>query len=280
MKVFDNKLALRQYLVALPKSTKIGFVPTMGALHEGHLSLIEIAKQNSDIVVSSIFVNPKQFNDTNDYLKYPTSIDKDLELLLQVKCDVVYIPPVGEIYPASYIHQKVVDLGVLNEILEAAHRPGHFEGVVMVVDILLEIVKPNLLFLGQKDFQQVKVITALVEQHHPSIQIITCPTMREDDGLAMSSRNIRLNSVQRKIAANLYKALVGVKNNFAEKSIADSITEAKALLSKFEDIQLEYLEVVDYNTMKSKDIWSEKGCQVVCLAAKLGDIRLIDNLII
>lgn len=280
MKIFDDKNTLISFLRTEGHGRTLGFVPTMGALHDGHLSLIDIAKQQCDIVASSIFVNPKQFNDANDYANYPTSLDKDLEMLMDAGTDVVYVPGVNDIYPDDYIQPTPLDMGILDEVMEGKFRPGHFEGVMQVVDILLQIVAPQKLFLGMKDFQQIKVLQLLTTKKHPNIEIVPCPTLREDDGLAMSSRNRRLTTAQRSQAARVYSTLLTIKKSFPNVTPCDAIKFAKDNLNEIEGFSVDYIEIVDFYTMKPIIQWQKAGSQVACIAVKLGSVRLIDNLII
>jgi pantoate--beta-alanine ligase len=280
LKIFDSRSELIPYLKMYGQGSTIGFVPTMGALHEGHLSLIEIAKQQSDRVVSSIFVNPKQFNDSADFVNYPTSLDKDLEMLLDADTDVVYVPSVSDIYPENYIQPMPLDLEGLDKTMEGKYRPGHFDGVVQVVDILLQIVQPQKLFLGMKDFQQIMVIKRIVAQRHPSVEIIPCPTLREEDGLAMSSRNRRLTPTQRLRANEVYNALLSVKKCYPIVSPENAINMATQNLNEIDGFSVDYVEIVDFDTMQPIKQWQKSGSQVACIAVKLGSIRLIDNLII
>lgn len=258
---------------------EIGFVPTMGALHAGHISLVNHSKAENDVTVVSIFVNPTQFNDKNDFLKYPTSTDQDLEMLLTGGCDAVFLPSVEEIYPEDQSAIAPVVLGYLAQCMEASRRPGHFDGVVQVVDILLRAVQPDRLYLGAKDFQQVKVITALVEQRQWPIKIITAPTIREEDGLAMSSRNRRLSPEQRRVANILFNTL---KEISAQAETGSPAVLTKSYIEKLNQtagLKVDYLEIVDYQTLRPLENWNQKGNNLVCVAAYLGDIRLIDNLL-
>jgi pantoate--beta-alanine ligase len=207
MIIFKTAADINNYLKDVSTSETIGFVPTMGALHEGHLSLIRKAKANKHYTVCSIFVNPTQFNDKNDFEKYPSTIDNDIAFLIENECDVLFLPSVEEIYPEGMEIAQHFELGHLNSILEGRFRKGHFNGVAQVVSRLLQIVQPQHLYLGQKDFQQCMVIKRLLEtdgKEH-EIQLHICPTLREQDGLAMSSRNTRLNNAQRKLAGVIYQ---------------------------------------------------------------------------
>lgn len=260
------------------KTTIVGFVPTMGALHQGHLSLIESSKKEAGITICSIFINPTQFNNTDDFAKYPIAIEKDIELLLSLGCDVLFLPSKEEIYPAGYL-AKHFEVGKLEMILEGHFRPGHFQGVCQVVDRLLEIIIPDRLYLGAKDYQQCKVIDKLIhltnKQH--TTQLIISPTVREEDGLAMSSRNLRLNSAQRKLAPALHEALKYVQENFDTKSVSQLKKEAIEELEA-KGFKVDYLEIADAETLIPSEFNS--GKQIALVAAYLDKIRLIDNLLL
>lgn len=283
MKIFQEKNLLVQHINALKDQSdlQIGFVPTMGALHQGHLSLVQQSKEKSTITIASIFVNPTQFNDVEDFNKYPIQIDRDLEMLLSVGCDVVYVPSVDDIYPNGVSEQKpILDLGFLSTTLEAEKRPGHYEGVVQVVKILLEIVQPHFLFLGQKDYQQCMVIQKLIDVFGFSTQVVICETKREYDGLAMSSRNVRLNEKERRVAILLYQALENIKENYANENIEQLIQKNIEQLSKEPLIDLDYLVVVNGKTLENIVQYDDKTPMTALIAAKVGAVRLIDNLIL
>jgi pantoate--beta-alanine ligase len=258
-----------------PQKT-IGFVPTMGALHQGHLSLIEQAKQRTDTVACSIFVNPTQFNDPKDLEKYPRTIAADTALLEQANCDILFNPPVSEIYDGN--EQWHLDLGELEHLLEGKFRPGHYQGVTQVVFRLFDIVKPDVAFFGQKDYQQVMVINKMTELLQLPVKIVMCPIMRETDGLAMSSRNIHLSADDRQHALILSKTLNWVKDNFDKKHILLLKKEAEAMIGAEPGLELEYFEIADGGTLHAAD---EHTKNVVALvAAKVGKTRLIDNVLI
>jgi pantoate--beta-alanine ligase len=282
MKVFQSVLEIQKYLLEIRQleNKKIGFVPTMGALHAGHLSLIATSKQQTDITVCSIFVNPTQFNDKKDYDKYPIQLDKDLEMLLEAKCDVVFVPTVEEIYPNGTLEKTDVDLGFIGQTLDAEHRPGHFEGVLQVVKRLLDIVQPDGLFLGQKDYQQCMVLNRLIEHYQLPIQLVICDTLREADGLAMSSRNMRLSVEERVSSVKLSQAIFYIKQHILQQSIQSLIQQQKEILTKDELINVEYLMVVNGKTLEPIDVYQKEIPLTVLIAAKVGQIRLIDNVII
>lgn len=282
MQVFQTVSDIQRYLLTINElnKKKVGFVPTMGALHEGHLSLIRTSKSKSDITVCSIFVNPTQFNDKKDFEKYPIQIDKDLEMLLEAKCDVVFIPNVEEIYPNGTLDKTSVDLGFIGKTLDGEHRPGHFDGVLQVVKRLLDIVQPDFLFLGQKDYQQCMVLNKLVEHYELPVIVDICATLREKDGLAMSSRNARLNSDERIAAVKLSKALFYIKDNIESESIQQLIDNQIQRLNEDELIKVEYLTIVNGKTLEPVDIYQENTPLTALIAAKVGQVRLIDNVIL
>jgi len=282
VQVFQTTSDIQNYLLNVSQLgiKSVGFVPTMGALHDGHLSLIKESKIKTDLTVCSIFVNPTQFNDKKDFEKYPIQLDKDLELLLVAGCDVVFVPSVEEIYPGGIYEKTDVNLGFIGTTLDAEHRPGHFEGVLQVVKRLLDIVQPDLLFLGQKDYQQCMVLSKLVEHYLLPVKIIICDTKREKDGLAMSSRNARLNQEERISSVQLSKALSHIKEHIAEQPIKELIQTQLDNLSKDPLIQTEYLVVVNGKTLEPIDIYQKELALTVLIAAKVGKIRLIDNIII
>ncbi len=282
MQVFQTVSDIQRYLLTINElnKKKVGFVPTMGALHEGHLSLIRTSKSKSDITVCSIFVNPTQFNDKKDFEIYPIQIDKDLEMLLEAKCDVVFIPNVEEIYPNGTLDKTTVDLGFIGKTLDGEHRPGHFDGVLQVVKRLLDIVQPDFLFLGQKDYQQCMVLNKLVEHYELPVIVDICATLREEDGLAMSSRNARLNSDERIAAVKLSKALFYIKDNIESESIQQLIDNQIQRLNEDELIKVEYLTIVNGKTLEPVDIYQENTPLTALIAAKVGQVRLIDNVIL
>lgn len=280
MVIFKHIKEIGPYLSVLQGSGKItGFVPTMGALHAGHISLIESARNESDIVVSSIFVNPTQFNDPKDFEKYPITIEKDIDMLEQAGCDVLFLPSVKEMYPEGLEDGKQYDLGYLETILDGAYRPGHFQGVCRVVEKLLRIVHPDKLLLGQKDYQQCMVLTKLVGLEKLPTAIIICPTQREADGLAMSSRNMRLLEDARKKAPLIYQSLNFIKQHIAPGNIAGLKSEAIEKL-RAAGFKVDYIEIADADTLELLDSWNGKDKLVTLGAAFIGDVRLIDNLLL
>lgn len=258
----------------------IGFVPTMGALHEGHISLIKQAKAENAICVASIFVNPLQFNNIEDFNKYPIQQEKDIALMEQAGCDILFIPEVSEFYPTQ--PSLSIDVGILDRVLEGAHRPGHFSGVAVVVSKLFNTVTPDKAYFGQKDLQQVAVIKLLVKELNFSIEVIACPIVREKNGLAMSSRNMRLSDSGQTSASNLFVALSLMEKAIlqGEKNIQNIISAGKTYLNNFEEIKIEYLEVVNSTTLETIDIIENFSSVAICIAAHIEEVRLIDNIVI
>ncbi|MFN8290621.1 MAG: pantoate--beta-alanine ligase [Chitinophagaceae bacterium] len=280
MILFKKINDLRNYLDSQRKiGNKIGFVPTMGALHDGHLSLITGSKKENQVTVCSIFVNPAQFNDPKDFEKYPITTDRDIALLEPAGCEVLFLPSVTEIYPAGPGGGQHYDLGYLETLLEGKYRPGHFQGVCKVVHRLLDIVRPDNLYLGQKDYQQCMVISRLLEitglGRHTTIHI--CPTLREKDGLAMSSRNMRLNETERKQAVTIYQCLQHIKTSLKPGHTTSLILEATQTLEKA-GFKPDYVAIADAFTLEPVEHWDGRQDIVALIAAYLNEVRLIDNL--
>lgn len=278
MKIFNTKNELKQYLGQLCTAGKtIGFVPTMGALHNGHLSLLTQAQQQTDVVVCSIFVNPTQFNDPKDLEKYPRPIEADVEKLEQAGCDILFKPPVSEMYADN--ENWHLDIGPLETLLEGKFRPGHYQGVTQVVNKLFNIVEPHKAFFGQKDYQQVMVIRRMVQLLNLPVELVMCPIERETDGLAMSSRNIHLTADDRQHALVLWKALYEAKAAFeAGVNLADIQTRASGLIGNEPGTQPEYFELADGETLQPAK--PNSPTIVALVAARVGNTRLIDNVII
>ena len=258
----------------------VAFVPTMGALHEGHISLVKRAVSECPITVVSIFVNPTQFNDKNDLKNYPRTLDKDLDLLGKVlgENDIVFTPSVEEMYPEE--DKRVFNFGNLDVVMEALHRPGHFNGVGQIVSRLFEIVEPDVAIFGLTDFQQVAVIKELVKQTNDKVKIIASPTIREDDGLAMSSRNMLLEPEIRKNAPVIYKTISAAALMLKDKDIAETALYVKNEIEKFDNFEVIYFEIVDDEQLipvKSKQEMSNEKKYFGCIAVQAGKIRLIDN---
>jgi pantoate--beta-alanine ligase len=264
---------VRAFIKSIKQQFKtIGFVPTMGYLHEGHMSLVKASKNMCDITVVSIFVNPKQFGPKEDYSRYPRNLERDLKLLEEAKIDMVFIPDVDTIYPEGF--STTINIGPLADILEGTFRPGHFDGVCTVVTKLFNIVKPDKAFFGEKDYQQLKIIQKLVKDLNLDIEIVPIPTKREEDGLAMSSRNAYLNQEERRRASSIYRFLLKAKEAF-EKGIKDTdkiIEYAKAVLDV--DV-IDYIKIVDKETLEEKTTPSKYDR--ILIAVRIGSTRLIDN---
>jgi len=259
----------------LTKSS-IGFVPTMGALHKGHISLLEKCKETCKLTVCSIFINPTQFNNADDFKKYPVTLEQDIYTLEKNGCDILFMPDVNDMYPDGTISKKHFDLGYMENILEGKFRPGHFQGVCQVVSRLLQIIHPTHLFIGQKDYQQCMAIKKLLKLENLNIQIIICPTLREENGLAMSSRNLRLNEQQREQAAEIYKTLLTLKQKIKPGPLSNLKKEAeKYLITK--NINPDYVEIADADNLKIVNDWNGTTELVALIAAFIGEVRLIDN---
>jgi pantoate--beta-alanine ligase len=262
------------------KGLSIGFVPTMGALHKGHISLIERAKAENHIVICSIFVNPTQFNDPKDLERYPRTLSSDSRMLEEAGASLLFSPDIKEIYPEGTHQKAAMNLGMLDKVMEGKQRPGHFEGVVQVVSRLFDIVQSDTAYFGQKDWQQVAVIREMVRQMKYSTRIIACPIIRESNGLAMSSRNVLLSPEERNQAAAIYQTLSAVKNMSVSASISELIDFARSSLSNIEGMSPEYFEIVDAQTLVPLANMGEAESVVACVAVRLGKVRLIDNMIL
>lgn len=275
---FDTIVSLRQYLSEQPYEQTVGLVPTMGALHEGHTTLIETAGQENDIVISSIFVNPTQFNNSDDLARYPRTPADDLEKLKSAGCDVVFTPAVNEVYTELPVLR--FDFGDLETGLEGAFRPGHFNGVGIIVAKLFNIVQPDRAYFGQKDLQQVAVIRQLIRDLSFPVTLVRCPTVREADGLAMSSRNRNLTPSEREQAPFLFQALTQAQEWLREgHSPAQTKADVIKLFNGHPEFRLEYVEVVNADTLQIAQEVLAPGQTAVCLAAHLGKVRLIDNVV-
>lgn len=276
MKLFNTVKSLQEELIVLKKQGQsIGIVPTMGALHDGHISLVNQAKEMSNYVVVSIFVNPTQFNNPEDLEKYPRTLQQDISLLERHGVDCVFAPDIKEIYPHHYTSPRI-DLGMLGKVMEGKFRPGHFQGVVEVVKRLFEIIQPDFAYFGKKDFQQVAVIRYMTDFFHLPVTIIECPIMRNEKGLALSSRNARLSEKEKQQALVLYNTLDFAKNNtsnFTPKKLAEKCAQ----LIHASELKLEYIEIVHPVTLETLEGEWVAGA-VCCIAAYCGEIRLIDNM--
>jgi pantoate--beta-alanine ligase len=255
---------------------KIGFVPTMGALHEGHLSLVQIAGEQVNFVVVSIFVNPTQFNDKGDLERYPRDLQKDVDLLSTTACQLIFAPEPDEIYPEPDTRQ--FNFGQLEQVMEGKFRPGHFNGVAQVVSRLFDIVQPDKAFFGQKDFQQLAIISEMVRKLKLSVEIISCPIIREADGLAMSSRNMLLSPEQRSNAVHISSTLFEATNKTGELSVEELCQWVINRINENEFLKTEYFEIVNETTLAPVKHWNESCKKIGCIAVHCGKIRLIDNI--
>lgn len=280
MHLFKKVADLRHYLdIKKRQGGTIGFVPTMGALHQGHAALIRQSVAGTDCTVCSIFVNPTQFNESKDLEKYPRTPEKDISLLIEAGCNVLFMPPVEEVYPDGQKSDLHLDFGGLDARMEGEHRPGHFAGVAQVVNRLLEIVQPDQLFMGQKDYQQFVIVQEMIAQLKLPVRLTMCATVREADGLAMSSRNLRLTPEQRVLAPMIFQTLSDAKANINSQFPSDIQTAAMRALT-VPGIEPAYFEIVDGKTLQPVTIVEDHELVVACTAARLGDVRLIDNMIL
>lgn len=283
MKIFEESKNLKSAIKKLKtKELTIGFVPTMGALHAGHISLIKSCKSQTDITICSIFVNPTQFNDKTDFEKYPATLENDIHLLEKSGCDILFIPSVEEMYPKGFANSNKINFSFLANTLEGEHRPGHFDGMAQIVEKLLTIVQPDFLFMGLKDFQQQLIVSKLIQVRKLGTKLIAIDTKREKDGLAMSSRNVRLDKKNRTLAAEISKTLKWVKSKIKlVKNVDDLMAiQKKGLnkLSSYKEFEVEYFEIRNAKTLKRPRNLTEK--MVVLVAAKIGGVRLIDNMLV
>jgi len=276
MKILKSSSELKKELERLEsKGRRIGFVPTMGALHKGHLSLLDFASKENDVVVVSIFVNPTQFNDKSDYKKYPRILEKDIEKLNKVKCDFVFTPDENEMYPEE--DNREFSFGNLDKVMEGKHRPGHFRGVALIVSKLFEVVKPHKAYFGEKDFQQVAVIKHITEQMKFDIEIVSCPIIREEDGLAMSSRNMLLSDEQRANVSLISRTLFEAKENSKSLTVQETKDWVIRTINENPLLDVEYFEIVDDSSLEPITEWKQTRGTVGCVAVHVGNIRLIDN---
>lgn len=282
MILFKRAIDLRNYLdIQRKQGKKYGFVPTMGALHEGHISLLDNSKKVDEITVCSIFVNPTQFNDPVDFEKYPITVEKDIAMLETGGCDILFLPSVAEMYPNGTNALMHYDLGYLETILEGQYRPGHFQGVCMIVHRLLEIVKPDNLYIGQKDYQQCMVIKRLIDLigYGDLIKLNISSTLRNTDGLAMSSRNMRLNEEERKKATAIYQTLCYIKDKLGNVSLPQLKEQGTVMLTE-KGFKVDYVEIADAANLQPANHWDGKQKLVALAAAYLNQVRLIDNILL
>lgn len=254
----------------------VGLVPTMGALHAGHVSLIEHARKENNIVVVSVFVNPTQFNNSEDLRTYPRTEEADCEKMTNAGVDIAFIPSVEEIYPEP--DTRIFDLGPVAEVMEGPMRPGHFNGVAQIVSKLFAMVQPHRAYFGEKDFQQIAVIRRMVELEGFNIEIIDCPIMREIDGLAMSSRNVRLTPSQRQIAPVIHKVLVASLDYAKSHTVEETKQNVTNGINAQPEMEVEYFEIVDSRTMQPINNWDDSNYPVGCVTVYCGEVRLIDNI--
>jgi pantoate--beta-alanine ligase len=279
MEIFETILEIRTHIQAQKRDNQsVGFVPTMGALHEGHMKLLQEAKKENSLVVCSIFVNPIQFNNTQDLKNYPRTFEEDRKKLENAGCDILFHPTVEEMYPEP--DNSVYDFGGLENVLEGKFRPGHFNGVGIVVKKLFEIVEPHRAYFGLKDYQQLVIINKLVKDYDIPVEIIPCPTVRERDGLAMSSRNKLLTPRERKIAPLIYQTLKMVKIQSGYETVSELKNFVIETFVKNKSLKLEYFEIVDMYSLKPIKTWVESHHVIACIAVYLGKVRLIDNIIL
>ncbi|RIH66217.1 pantoate--beta-alanine ligase [Mariniphaga sediminis] len=278
MMLVKTKKELFEKLQMLREKGSIGFVPTMGALHRGHLSLVDFAARENPVVVVSIFVNPTQFNDPDDLKRYPRDLEADLELLKTTGCNLVFAPEAAEMYPEP--DTRKFDFGHLEQVMEGKHRPGHFNGVAQVVSKFFEIVQPDRAYFGQKDFQQLAVVKMLVRLLNLPVEIVACPIIREKSGLAMSSRNELLSPEERENASLIFDILSQAKNLTGEKSVEGLVNWVIENINKNPFLNVEYFEVVDSENLQPVKTWEEKGEKTGCIAVHCGKVRLIDNIVL
>ena len=279
MKLLQTVAETQSYILFNKQNKyQVGFVPTMGALHQGHMSLVKQARQENDIVICSIFVNPIQFNNPDDLVKYPRTLEADMAMLRDAGCDAVFAPSAQEMYPVP--DTTIYDFGMLDKVMEGHFRPAHFNGVAIVVRRLLEITRADSAYFGEKDFQQLTIIRKMVDMLSLPVRIISCPIVREIDGLAMSSRNQRLLPPERAVAPSLYVALQKGAAHHTKFTPAKLQQMIIADIEQIPFFKVEYVEIVDMDTLMPVSSWTESKHIIVCLAAFLGQVRLIDNIVL
>lgn len=277
MRVVKTISELKSLISGYKQENKtVGLVPTMGALHAGHKSLVDRARKENDIVVVSVFVNPTQFNNKQDLATYPRTEERDCALLEAAGCDVVFMPAVEEVYPEP--DNRQFDLGAVAEVMEGAHRPGHFNGVAQIVSKLFGFVEPDRAYFGEKDFQQIAVIRKMVQLEGFKLQIVACPIKREDDGLALSSRNVRLTAEQRQLAPNIYRVLKESCNFAKSHTVAETEKFVVDSLNARPQMEVEYYSIVDALTMQPVSDWADADSITGCITVYCGEVRLIDNI--
>ena len=278
MKIFKYKTELQSYLLKINETNIISFVPTMGSLHIGHISLIKKAKENSDLVICSIFVNPTQFNNLEDLEKYPRSINADILLLESENTDVLYLPDTKDLYSKDEVLKQFKFNG-LDNFMEGVTRKNHFNGVATIVEKLFMIIQPNLSYFGEKDLQQLQIIKYITKQLNLPVKIIGLPTVREDSGLAMSSRNNLLSNSDKKKAILIFKTLKYIKENSEKIPVLILKEKAINLFENQSELTLEYLEIVDLKNLSPITLLGSQGTNAACISASISSVRLIDNII-
>ena len=278
MIIFKEQKELKKHLTKLNNSL-IGFVPTMGALHQGHISLIKESNKTCNITICSIYVNPTQFNNTDDFLNYPKTIEDDIKILQESGCDILYCPENTDLYVANEKANKYRFNGV-ELYLEGEHRPGHFDGVATIVEKLLNIINPQKIFFGEKDLQQLMIIKTLVKQKNILTEVVGCPTIREENGLAKSSRNQHLSKIDREYCGIIYKQLLNFKNLFKKIDLSELKNQIITNITNDNKIKIEYLELVNIDTFEPDEITRKNVNYAVCIAVSVSGIRLIDNIIL
>jgi pantoate--beta-alanine ligase len=280
MTIIKEISALQENVNFLKANGKtVGFVPTMGALHEGHLSLIAASKAENEVTVCSIFVNPTQFNDPKDFEKYPVTIEADIEKLELAGTNILFLPSVTEMYPEGFDNPQHYELGFIETILEGEYRPGHFQGVCQIVHKLLKAVLPHNLYMGQKDYQQCMVINKLIQLENLPTKLHTRPTLREKDGLAMSSRNVRLNEDERKNALTIFRVLNYLKDHIEKESVAYLLDRSNLMLTD-NNFRPDYVAIADAETLAPVESWDGHQKIVALIAAYQNEVRLIDNMVL
>lgn len=277
MKIVHTINELQSELSSLKtQGKKVGLVPTMGALHAGHASLVKRCVKENDVAVVSVFVNPTQFNDKNDLLKYPRTPEADYQLLKDNGCNIVFAPSAEEMYPEPDTRQ--FNFAPLDTVMEGAFRPGHFNGVAQIVSKLFDAVKPHRAYFGEKDFQQLAIIREMVKQLHYNLEIVGCPIIREEDGLALSSRNARLSSEEREIALKISQTLFKSRTFAADHSVVETVRFVEDAIAAEKGLRLEYFKIVDGNTLQDLGDWADTNYAVGCITVFCGEVRLIDNI--
>lgn len=277
MKIIEKVNELRQAVAACRREEKsIGLVPTMGALHGGHRSLVERARRENDVVIVSVFLNPTQFNNKEDLRTYPRTAEADAAMLEECGVDIAFMPTVEEIYPEP--DTRVFDLGPVSQVMEGAMRPGHFNGVCQIVSKLFDMTQPTRAYFGEKDFQQIAVIRAMAKQLGLTLEIVQCPCVREADGLAKSSRNVRLTPQVRKVAPNIYRVLRESIDFAADHTVEQTHDWVVATLNAWPEMEVEYFSIVDGITLQPVTSWDQTSYIVGCITVYCGDVREIDNI--